>query len=341
MKGSENKYAFFRTHIHQLLKRYFQGKANKREREIIETWEAPRDTENNPNFSDLMEEEDRIEVYKRLKEHFNIHKYSKGSRPVNIFSRIKKQMTIAASITILLGVTSYLLWESNLISTPQDTSSEQSSMGKVYFKTTAEAIKEIRLPDSTVVYLNRGSELYIIKDEFGKNKREVWINGEAFFDVAKDQKKSFVINSGKLQTVVHGTSFNIKAYEALNEFSVTVRSGVVEVIANEKSMGILTHNQQLISTANGQTYTIENANWEDASGWLHGRTILKDADFDELKLRLSIHFGVEVVCLNDTFQRARLNAIIMEDSSLKEVMDNICWLYKAKYKIVDKRVIIE
>lgn len=88
--------------------------------------------------------------------------------------------------------------------------------------------KLLKLYDGTKIWLSPSSSLEY-QDQLIGNFREVKLDGEAFFEVAKDKKHPFIIHSGRMQTEVVGTSFNIKSYSNLNIFSVTVVTGIVRV----------------------------------------------------------------------------------------------------------------
>ena len=88
--------------------------------------------------------------------------------------------------------------------------------------------KLIRLFDGTKIWLSPSSTIKY-NDQLVNNYREVTLDGEAFFEVAKDKKHPFIIHSGHMQTQVVGTSFNIKSYSKLNTYSVTVVTGIVKV----------------------------------------------------------------------------------------------------------------
>lgn len=90
----------------------------------------------------------------------------------------------------------------------------------------------IRLTDGTKVYLNADSKISF-PEHFDPDKREVILEGEAFFDVARDVKRPFTIKSGDLTTTVLGTSFNIKAFKE-EPLHVTVVTGKVKVNAHDR-----------------------------------------------------------------------------------------------------------
>ena len=88
--------------------------------------------------------------------------------------------------------------------------------------------KFIQLFDGTKIWLYPSSTIKY-SDQLIKNYREVTLDGEAFFEVAKDKKHPFIIHSGRMQTEVVGTSFNIKSYSKQNIYNVTVITGIVRV----------------------------------------------------------------------------------------------------------------
>ena len=89
-------------------------------------------------------------------------------------------------------------------------------------------IEEVKLEEGSVVTVNSNSTFTYPK-EFDDNKREVQLSGEAYFEVAKDPERPFIIDAGTIQIEVLGTSFNVKAYEAQQQIEVIVSSGKVAV----------------------------------------------------------------------------------------------------------------
>lgn len=93
---------------------------------------------------------------------------------------------------------------------------------------TADATQEITLPDGSQVTLNKNSQLSYTAD-FGKETRSVSLKGEAFFDVARDPQKRFVISANEATVEVLGTSFNVQAYDAEKQLEVVVATGTVKL----------------------------------------------------------------------------------------------------------------
>ena len=86
----------------------------------------------------------------------------------------------------------------------------------------------VNLPDGSSVVLKKGSKLSF-PNHFGNDKREIYLTGEAFFEIARDVEKPFYVYANEIVTKVLGTSFNVRAYEKDKEISVTVKTGRVAV----------------------------------------------------------------------------------------------------------------
>lgn len=96
---------------------------------------------------------------------------------------------------------------------------------------------EVLLADGSKIYLNRDSRLTYPK-EFGRNNRKVSLEGEAFFDIAPDASKPFIIDAGKATVRVLGTSFNVMTDNGHNEVEVLVATGKVLVTSADGAQSV-------------------------------------------------------------------------------------------------------
>jgi ferric-dicitrate binding protein FerR (iron transport regulator) len=119
-----------------------------------------------------------------------------------------------------------------------------------------QVINEYILPDGSVVALNSNSKLVFPK-HFKGNTREVTIEGEAFFEVTPNPEKPFIINAGKAQVKVVGTSFNVSAYPETEAVEVVVKTGKVQVISkNQENVSNLSE----VFLIPGEKGTFDNRN---------------------------------------------------------------------------------
>ncbi|MEO5562373.1 MAG: FecR domain-containing protein, partial [Chitinophagaceae bacterium] len=111
--------------------------------------------------------------------------------------------------------------------------------------------KSLLLEDSTQVWLNAASSLEF-PDHFDSNTREVYLSGEAFFDVKHADKIPFIIHTGNISTTVLGTAFNIKAYTGQKNITISVSRGKVRVTRTDGWEMTLTKGQQVKLNEAGQ-----------------------------------------------------------------------------------------
>jgi len=182
---------------------------------------------------------------------------------------------------------------------------------------------KLLLPDSSVVYLNAMSKLsFPNRFEHGK-KREITLEGEAFFEVKHDSSRPFIVHSGQLQTRVLGTSFNINAYPESRTFNVSVRTGKVGVSTDEKGkqqlLGLLTPGKHLMYNLRDKKYTVSEQKAGDFNSWTENRFIFRNETLgnilNSLKRSYLIDFKINspkiLSChFNATFSNQNIKAIM-------------------------------
>lgn len=151
---------------------------------------------------------------------------------------------------------------------------------------------ELKLADGTHIWLNALSEIsYPVA--FNGEKREVHLKGEAFFDVAKDKKKKFIVHAGRCEVEVLGTQFNIAAFGE-NEFSTALIRGSVKVTDTwqpDESV-VLTPNNT-VSLENGRL-TVSPITDFNPYSWKEGLITFKNISFRELMKKLEKNYGVQI-----------------------------------------------
>jgi len=197
-------------------------------------------------------------------------------------------------------------------------------------KTTAPGQKiKLMLADSTVIYLSGSSRLKYPQSFVKGKKREVYLEGEAFFEVKRDTAHPFIVHSGQMETQVLGTSFNIYAYPSDKKFSVAVRSGKVKVSdvtdqKNLKELSTLTPGQKLFfQPKNGKIELKENMDTEEMNAWINNRFVFHQASISELMEKLERYYQVKIAysspCKVDEY---RFNATF-ENLTIKQVLEQL------------------
>jgi ferric-dicitrate binding protein FerR (iron transport regulator) len=126
--------------------------------------------------------------------------------------------------------------------------------------------KFFQLPDGTVVTLNGGSKLQTA-DDFGISNRNIYLEGEAFFDVKHNEKLPFIVHTAAMDVKALGTAFNVKAYPGDRITETSLLRGLVEVTLNESN------NRKMLLHPN------EKVQWEKSNNGLHNtNTALSNKD---------------------------------------------------------------
>jgi ferric-dicitrate binding protein FerR (iron transport regulator) len=201
---------------------------------------------------------------------------------------------------------------------------------------------KIVLPDNSTVILSGGSTLKYAKN-FDGDSRELILDGEAFFDVMHKVNKPFVVKTGKISTVVLGTSFNIKAYHGDNKVAVTVLTGKVGLLANitgrPQLVKYLVKNEQInINTQNG-LYTSNTTNAAAVAAWTANNFSFYNMPFKDIAASLQHHYGVKIDFTDSDLGNVRLTAKL-NNMALMQAMDNLCTLSGLAYTRTNKQFFI-
>ena len=150
---------------------------------------------------------------------------------------------------------------------------------------------DMTLSDGSRVWLNAGSSIsYPVA--FTGNERKVTMTGEAYFEVAHDAKKAFIVTKGEMETKVLGTRFNIKAYDEESDIKVTLLEGSVAVKNKQSTLVIKPGQQAQITNA---IAVDSDADLEAVMAWKNGRFVFAGSGTEETLREIARWYDVEVV----------------------------------------------
>lgn len=197
------------------------------------------------------------------------------------------------------------------------------------------SVSEWNLPDGTVIFLNSGSEIrYSVNGK--KAPREVFLTGEAWFEVEKDKKRPFVVHTPFYEVQVTGTRFNVKAYAEENKATTTLEEGEVIIRSEENPQlaeGIvLKPGQQLALAGNAENPEISEVNTRWFTAWKDNKLILVNMPLKELIVLLERKYGVEFVVKDETVLNYHCDATF-QGETLIELMDILEGMIAIDYKI--------
>lgn len=220
---------------------------------------------------------------------------------------------------------------------PQLVAAQEKKMGPVIFS----GKQFVRLPDGSTVLLNEQSRL-TYSPAFGKHDRKVTLVGEGYFDIQYIPSKPFKVVTGKITTTVLGTAFNVKAYEGQGEIKVTVSRGKVQVSDEERTLGVITPDQQLAINTVTKNYVQRDVKAETAAEWKSAYLILDNVTIKEATEAIARKYDVKIVVTNDELKKCSISATFVEGENLNQVLSVVSAVVDATYEIrPDGSVIIE
>lgn len=153
----------------------------------------------------------------------------------------------------------------------------------------------ITFADGTRIWVNSGSKVvYPVK--FTKEKREIFVEGEIYLDVSRDEQKPFIVKTRQMDIKVLGTQFNVAAYDSENNTQVVLVSGKVEVNLNKKCKNILSPNEMFDYDSGMHKGRIVTVNTDDYVAWKDGYYQFHRQPLKEIVKKLSRYYGVNIYC---------------------------------------------
>lgn len=192
---------------------------------------------------------------------------------------------------------------------------------------------KVLLPDGSTVWLNGGSKLYY-NYEFSSRRREVRLDGEAFFDVVKQKGRTFIVHAGNIDIKVHGTAFNVKYYEGDKNMEATLLHGKIEVADHTnkaKASVFLIPNQKIIipvaealkTKKSGPLKTYELVNLDTnlkereriETAWIYNRIEFRGEPFEELARKLERWYNVKIEFEDDEVKELTFNGSFEKETA--------------------------
>lgn len=211
--------------------------------------------------------------------------------------------------------------------------------------------KFIILPDQSSVVLQPNSKL-TYPTEFASSQRQVYLDGEAFFEISKNPSKPFLVYTHSVSTKVLGTSFTVKAYSHQPDTKVTVKTGKVSVFPSTQATlttqnhnfsgeTILTPNQQIFFNKEDKHFTksefIQSENTQLPI--LHQSFIFKDEPIHQVFEVLEKSYGIHIIFSTEIMQNCYLTASL-SDEPLFEKLLLICRTIGADFQINANQITI-
>jgi ferric-dicitrate binding protein FerR (iron transport regulator) len=152
---------------------------------------------------------------------------------------------------------------------------------------------KVELADGTIVWLNDGTTLRYPESFEGKT-REVYLDGEAYFEVKSNPKRPFVVENPMMTTVVTGTHFNLNAYSADNYFEATLLEGKINLRKQNQNVE-MKPGEQIQYNTHTEKIVRKTVVPEDAAAWVDGKLIFNDERLEIVIKKLSRWYNVDII----------------------------------------------
>ncbi len=197
----------------------------------------------------------------------------------------------------------------------------------------------LRLPDGTEVTLNGGS-LFGYSDQFDKGDRQVSIEGEGFFDVARHGGTPFIVHARGAKLQVVGTEFSVKAWPEEKEVRLVVRDGKVAFSSDNSGMedgAVVVSPGQMSTLVDGRAAASLRASLDVELAWLRGVLVFEGTPFNIVMRSLERKFDIHCSVSDSTILDRRLTATF-KDETTDEVLNIIALSLQLKYLRLENSV---
>ena len=190
----------------------------------------------------------------------------------------------------------------------------------------------IFLPDSSTVILSPGSKLHYPPSFSNLNRREVFLEGQAFFDIKHNALQPFVVRAGKLETIVLGTAFNVKAIPAEKDITITVERGKVKVSDSENVLGVISQNQEICYDKQKLSSVTKVINTQNSLSWKNEELVFDDVTIIEATKFLEERYKVKILVNDQALNSLRFTASFSKNQNFERALHTICEFNRLAYK---------
>lgn len=198
----------------------------------------------------------------------------------------------------------------------------------------------VELPDGTRVSLGSKTSFHYDK-KYGEDKRIVYLEGEAYFEVAKDKEHPFIVKTKEQDVEVLGTKFNVMAFPADSLIITTLLEGSVRLTTlGLPKQTILKPNQQFVYNRNTKSVSLRGVDAQQFVSWTSGYYYFSEESLDTILDRLGHVYGVQFAVSSEKLNHRTFTGTFYRGQSIKDIMEIINLSIPIKYKVNDQQVTI-
>ena len=345
--------------IENLILRYLMGEASEQEIAHMQRW-----LNESKEHRQLFAQHKKMWLGSRLLAIYDTEKIAQGRKTVTLkISNAELQMRLdrgykrfralayAASIALLVGVTSVLYFSQ------QEKTSQQPYCAGGEIEVPYGSKSLITLPDGSKVWVNAGSKISYPAD-FGLTSRNVYLTGEAYFEVVKKEDIPFFVNTDILKIKVYGTAFNVKAYKDDEGVETLLERGAITIIRNDapdqeisvepKQKITVRREKPTLPVSNSQASSTsalsakkpeiqEVKSAEIITAWKDNRLVFDEEPLGSLAKQLERRYNVQIRFNDEKIKSVRYTAVLKE-FPIEQVLEAISLSAPISYRIKGSEV---
>jgi len=205
------------------------------------------------------------------------------------------------------------------------------------------SVSEMLLPDGTQIFLNSGSKIkYSV--EGVNSMREIFLTGEAWFQVAKMKEKPFLVHTSMYDVLVTGTSFNVKAYPDEKDVTTTLEEGHVSVKSSENLKFAddiqLKPGEQLTYNTESGKFQVHEVNTRWYTSWKDNKLVFVNMSLKDLTVLLERKYGIEIEIGDQSILDYHYDGTI-KDETILEVLEILKRTLPIQYQVVNQKIVIQ
>jgi ferric-dicitrate binding protein FerR (iron transport regulator) len=222
---------------------------------------------------------------------------------------------------------------------------------------------QVILPDGTHVWINSGSRI-VYPAKYDVNNRNVYLEGEAYFDVTKQHGKPFMVKTKDINIKVLGTAFNVKGYASDKTVETTVVRGLVKVesaadqqnsiFVNPNEKAVYTKlDKQMTTTMNSVVNTsskpikrsvepiaVIKINPEPVTCWKDQLLVFTDETFEDMVIKMERWYNIKITIMDPNLKKERFNGKFVHNETVYQVLEAIKLTTPIKYTNKDNEIYI-
>ena len=197
---------------------------------------------------------------------------------------------------------------------------------------------QLTLSDGTKVWVNSGTRI-VYPDRFERKKREIYVEGEVYLDVVRNEKAPFIVRTHEFQVQVLGTSFNVSAYPTEKQSSVVLVEGSVHVTDEHKHETVLRPGQ-LADIQVGQLGEPRDVDVAPYVSWIHNMLMYENEPLEYVFRKLNLYYNQEFILTPDVAD-LRVSGKLDLKENIEDVLHAIAFAVPIVYEQTDEKTIVK